>query len=254
MFRLVAKGLIAVALILTSLITGCADNSVSTGGKATAGNRDISYYFPTSEGYTTQYEVSRPNGTSEIITYEVGPQISIQGFNGRKWYVYDKNGSRSTSFIVQTSSDLYFYESITSPAENILSLPLSPGSSWPRFTTNDQTSDGSIDTTGGTGGSGLKGFLDNGTNSNDNKDGSVAGKNFPTDGSNTLLVESIETVVLSSGASFSGAVKLTNGGSGGINSYWFAPGVGLVKYVIGAQSADSNDGATVGELFRYGVI
>ncbi len=251
MFKLITRGLLLAGLVLVA-VAGCSNNSVGSGDSFSSPSR-IEDYFPMSQGYSTQYDVSYPNGTTEIVTFEVGPPALVQGGTANKWFVYDQNGNRSTSYLAETGSDLFFYETQNSSPERILSLPLKRGATWNRFdTNNDQITTGQGDITISTG---LKGQLNGGgqgqgqTNGNG---GPIAGKNFPTSGSNEVYVDGFETVMLSNGGVYSGALKLRNGGNGGYNFYWFAPGVGLVKYVIGAPSPESTDGAVVGELRAFG--
>jgi hypothetical protein len=78
-------------------------------------------------------------------------------------------------------------------------------------------------------------------------------KLLPVDGGNELTVTAVEELNTIYDHHFSGVVKVSNTErNGSINSYWFAPGVGLVKYVIGATTQNPN-GVTVGEIVDFGV-
>lgn len=253
MFQFITKTLSIVATFaLLAGLTGCS-RDVITGTATGPGSNSVEYYFPLTEGYTTEYRVTRPNGSEETIRFEVGASVSFPGSDAREWFAYDASGKKSTSYVEATSSALFIYETAGSAAERVLSMPLIAGSSWSRFgaESNDLAGGDQSDTTGG----GIKGLLDQG-NGEDNGDkgggtGTDYSKNFPTDGSGNLTVERIETVVLSDGSTYSGSLKIKNGGSTGVNYYWFAPGVGLVRYAIGASLDGNTSGATVGELQRF---
>ena len=88
-------------------------------------------------------------------------------------------------------------------------------------------------------------------NGEDSDNGGVVGKVFPTTGSNVRWVARVETITLNDGVVFSGAAKVVNQlSNGSTNQYWFAPGFGLVRYVIGATQSYPN-GQQVGELVSF---
>jgi hypothetical protein len=67
-----------------------------------------------------------------------------------------------------------------------------------------------------------------------------------------LTVVGVDFVSLKAGSSYSHAVKIVNIGSDGTNNaYWFAPGVGLVKYILGVSHNDPTTGNVVGELVSF---
>jgi len=78
--------------------------------------------------------------------------------------------------------------------------------------------------------------------------GNGAAKNFPTMGSNYLEVSAIEDIKLSNGNSFTQCLKVENGSRSSSNYYWYAPGVGLVRYVIGVDPQNYPEGEVVGEV------
>ena len=251
-FKGIATNSLLAMIVIAAGCSGSDRASVNSNGLLTS---NVQNFFPLDEGSVKEFTVKSSNGAVNIVTFEVGAEIRVGNDLATEWFVYDGNGNKSTSFVLASPSLILFYEDINSQAETILKLPLEVGSSWERFGENTSNGGGDIFTGLINGGSDPKGLLDgNDTTSGGNKDGGNgsidAGKNFPTDGANRMEVDKFETVVLSKGASYSNALKLKNGGLGGVNYYWFAAGVGLVKYVLGGQTDGSEAGATVGELTR----
>ncbi len=168
----------------------------------------------------------------------------------KEWIAVDQFGVKSTSIVTISPSAIVFYETPNAPGETILALPLEAGASWLRY------GESSVDSEIGDSFGGLitnlngKGDPADADSTVDGKSGDPidAGKNFPIDGSESLIVDGFEKVLLSNGEAYSDAVKLRNGGLGGVNYYWFAPGTGLVKFVLRGQTDGSEVGATVGEL------
>jgi hypothetical protein len=67
-----------------------------------------------------------------------------------------------------------------------------------------------------------------------------------------MVVDKIENVTLNSGEMYSNAVRISNPGSSGrYNYYWYAQGVGLIKYVINSRNDDNPSGQIEGELVSY---
>ena len=246
--RTVATLALGAIAVFGIFLVGCSDNSGTTSSGTTGG--DVTYYFPVTEGYTTVYEVSSAEGGSKTVSFEVGRQVPFGMSTAYEWYV-TTNGNTETSYLLVDDSSVVFHENSRLPGEVILSLPLKPGSSWNRFTQTRQ------DTTSTETyydnfwknklGGGEPGTYDGGIN-----DGKSYQKLFPTEGSNQMTVDAVEGVSLSSGTMYSGSIRLRNTGPDGkSNYYWFAPGIGLVKYVIGAGD-DYTTGESVGTLVSYG--
>jgi hypothetical protein len=68
-----------------------------------------------------------------------------------------------------------------------------------------------------------------------------------------MTVEEAGTLYLTNGDYYTAAYRVSTE-TGGVltNYYWFVPGVGLVKYVIGATEDNPANGNIVGELMEYG--
>lgn len=68
-----------------------------------------------------------------------------------------------------------------------------------------------------------------------------------------MTVDKLESIELTSGRYFSGVYRVSNdAGANTRNYYWYAPGVGLVKYVLGAVDSNDPTGGIQAELIDYG--
>jgi len=234
----------AVILILSAFAWGCSGHFVTASDPASFSNNDVVEYFPLDESYQATFELKEVNRASEIIVFKVGKKIPFLEDSATLW-ISKIGSSVDTGFVVVSSSSLTIYESSNSAGEKVLDIPLTVGKSWSRFSsisagTEDDftiiiTDNKLTNDTGSTGDSG------------------VANKSFPTDGSAVMTVDKFESIQLSNGDYYSNTVRISNGGSGSTrNYYWFAPGVGLVKYVIGSLDANDPTGNIKAELISRG--
>ncbi|MEE8576958.1 MAG: hypothetical protein V3T31_06855 [candidate division Zixibacteria bacterium] len=258
-------------LIMACLVwTGCSEqtNSVAGTGSSFESSPAVAN-FPVGTGYTTTYSVTTADGGQDIVSYEVGAQTRVQGLDAYAWTVSYGNGRTSVGYLVVTDSALFFLSSASATPERVLSLPLSPGSSWSRSDITGLFDE--VDTQGGGNEPDAKDEeeddgLDGGTDGKDNGDlpddgddpnssPTVSSRGFPTSGNATMTVLSGGTVTLDNGSRYNGVLWITNQSyDGKRNYYWYAQGVGMVKYVLGANSGDPYHGDEVGELVQSGVL
>jgi hypothetical protein len=224
---------------------GCSDTTKITTSSNQESAVQVVYYFPLNEGDTTVFDVTI-SGITEQKTFVMSGTVKLGISDAQSW-VISSGGNVDTSYLVATDSALYFLETPNASPEKILSLPLTPGASWPRYYNYDVTGYyynydyyGDLGTGTGTGtgtdttsGNGQPfGNADSSTTGGD-----VAAKNYPSDGANTFTVVGTDSVALGTLGSFPDAVKISNIGYGGTtNLYWYVPGIGLVKYMIGTNS------------------
>lgn len=245
------RGTIGSCFLAISLIwAGCSSGGNITINSSNDITSSVENFFPVEAGSIREYSISNPNGTIDTVSFEIGSTVPFGSKLTKEWIAVDQFGVKSTSLVTISPSAIVFYETPNAPGETILALPLEAGASWLRY--GESSDDSEIgDSFGGliTNLNG-KGEPADADSTVDGKSGDPidAGKNFPIDGSETLIVDGFEKVLLSNGEVYSDAVKLRNGGLGGVNYYWFAPGTGLVKFVLRGQTDGSEVGATVGEL------
>ncbi len=239
--RLFNKG---ISLVVAAFISqGCSNHFVQAVGPDASSTEETPDYFPLNPGYSLTYEISTAYGSSELISYTVGRQVSFQGGQATEWINSD-NGRKDTSYFVLNGSSLIFYEGIQSAPEVILDLPLAVGKSWDRHgTPGSKITDTTIragdiiiikDSTGTNNESGLS-------------------SSFLTEGRAIMTIDKIESIELNNGRYYSGVYRVSNdAGANTRNFYWYAPGVGLIKYVLGAVESENPSGGVGAELLYYG--
>jgi len=244
--HLITLGLgLAVSALLWA---GCSDDTVR-GSLEPSPYHDapVTKYFPVAEGYSTQLSVTSPDGGQSTVTYEIGDQTTYNYYEAYPLRLYKGTTLLSTDYLVVTDSALFLFEGGVS-AQKILDLPLQAGYSWQR---DDLTELNALDdqSDGGGGGDGGGDTGDDGGGATQSPQGYPA-----TSGTLQMTVITKESVILDNDLSFSGVYRIQNeNASGGYNYYWYASGVGLVKYVINANPSDINDGSEVGVLTDYGI-
>jgi hypothetical protein len=243
--RTIWFSLLSAGAVLLFSLAGCSDDDIIGSYESpTVNPSSTTFYFSIDPGYTSTFEVRESDGRSSLLTLKVGRQVPFLGTSAVEWFHQVESGF-DTSFVVISGASIYLYETKGSIPERILQGPIAQGAQWTRYPTADSQGDTTTITTGETD---LGDIVDKGNA--DTGDGGAL-KFFPTTGSNELRVERIETIVLSTGSSFSGCAKVVNQLSDdSMNQYWFAPGYGLVKYVIGATQGYPA-GRQIGEMVSF---
>ncbi len=234
----------AIILIVSAFAWGCSGHFVTASDPVSFSNNEVVEYFPLDESYQSTFELTQINRASEFIVFKVGKKIPFLEDSAVQW-ISIIGSSVDTGFIVVSSSSLIIYESSSSGGEKVLDIPLTVGKSWSRFSSISAGTEDDFTII----------ITDNKlTNDSGNtSDSGVTNKTFPTDGSAVMTVDKYESIQLSNGDYYSNTVRISNDGSGGTrNYYWFAPGVGLVKYVIGSLDANEPKGNIEAELISHG--
>ena len=257
-------GAIAAVCLIGALtvIVGCSENDVIVADIADSpAGTALNTYFPISDGYTTTYRVTS-NGVSELISFEVDGRAAAPHNDMWQFVAELPSGVRDTSYLRVTSQAVYHYDGLQGDPETILQAPLSIGHSWNRFGENSPESEvvyDSVNISLGNLDALLKGNGTvkelNGTDGSDYQpyDDWLAAKVFPTQGRLQIRVQAQEQLNLSNGRHYSYVLRLSNVQQDGrSNYYWYAPGVGLVRYVLGATVTSYPDGDVVGELVEFG--
>jgi len=245
MIRKLACAFTLIAVCLTAFIWyGCSDNTVRTVISADewAADSGDSYFLPLDRGFAVVYEITKADGSSDMITLEVGKMVPLGSIMAYEWFS-DDGSIRDTGYIAAGVDAAYFYESASSSAEKMLQLPLVVGDSWERFS-EDYDGDDWVD------------ILTDDTDDDDDSEtqDDAFSKVLPSEGGNIMTVVGYEDVELSYGSYFTNAVKIRNDGDspGKMNYYWYVSSIGLVKYVLGTTDGSYPRGDVVGELVDYG--
>ncbi len=244
-YRTIRHSSISLVAAAWLALAGCSESDIiGTSNEPSVDPHAITFYFPVESGYTSTLEVRESDGRTGTITFKVGDVVPFGSSSAVQWF-HQAGSGFDTSYIRVNGTAIYLYETFSSSPERILQGPLVQGSSWTRYPTIDTPLDTTSIVTGETD---LGDLVDK---DGDNGGGGGAAKSFPTTGSNEMRVERVETILLTSGSSFAGCAKVTNQLSDGSeNQYWFAPGYGLVKYVIGATESFPS-GRQTGELVSF---
>lgn len=222
--------------VVTALVIGCSD-TVSFVSERTDQQPQVTQYFPLEPGLTASYRIDNANGLTEFVTYTIGAPVDYQANQAYRWIKHESNGAIDTSFFFASSDGLYFLEGLSAQTEKMLGYPLTVGKSWSLY---DDVSNPDDTVTIGAGGP-------------DSTDGGNTGASpsFFVEGGTTLSVVAVEGIQLEHGSYYSGTVKVRNVGvDNTTNYYWYAPGIGLVKYVLGATEFNP-DGQKTGEMISY---
>lgn len=132
-----------------------------------------------------------------------------------------------------------------------MSLPLYAGRSWDR---SDETELSGLDNNPD-----QDDADDNSDDGGQTEDGDAGPQDGPqffpsSNGQQTMTVLGRETVYLDDGQAFAGSYRIRNDNlDGGSNYFWYAPGIGLVRYVLNADPNDIGQGSEVGELINFGI-
>ena len=251
MKRSVFLKLFAAFIILGYLVySGCSDSSstISESDQPQSTVSQLEQYFPLSTGRTLQYAVSNSEtGKDTHERYVIGQGVSQNGHSGYIWIHTDLNypDLSDTSYFYSDGTALYYYENPDARPEKILETPLETGRQWQRFEINPREAEE---------GTNLIYILTDGKYKNDEPDDArpidylYGAKSFPTLGSATMTVRGFEDIVLDNGQVIRDCCRIENSAGDYYNNYWYAPGVGLVKYIIGATEEELSSGTVAGEL------
>lgn len=235
-------------IVCTASLLSCA-NSVETFVYSTDAIYGADGYFPLTPGFTSEFKVEQANGLVNLVTFEIGDQVTYQNQTAWEWISQTK-GVEDTGYLVQSGDGLYFLDPDEYSREKLLELPLKIGNSWFRF---EQTIIDSFPIDDG--GDIIVGDGGSGDGQDDQDTVSVFGPqlSYPVTGSNNMSVQAIEEIILKDGSHYSGAVRVHNEGPNGHNFYWYVPKIGLVRYIIGTDAQASDEKGTVGDLISFGV-
>jgi hypothetical protein len=216
---------------------------------------DISQYFPLQTGSAVRYmEVNNKFNDTSFYWISIGEYQNIGAWDVYQWTktIEDYPGHFDIGYLYCDDNALYLLEGENQLPEKILEGPLEIGNVWQRYSPSNSRPFDSDD------------FVfynddeknhnhDNGlgdANNENRPEGKGAPKIFPTVGSNRLEISAIENIDLDNGNSFDNAIKIENMMGNSENYYWYAPRIGLVKYVLGAGSEPYPYGEVVGEIVR----
>ena len=220
----------------------CSDKTFTSTSTVISDNAKPTTFLPLEPGLRVSYIVSEPE--SQYYDLEVTNPANIAGNPGYAIRKTDRNTGETEIFYRYTKDNAIFESGSTSyPGVRILESPFVIGNSWDRF---DNVTDAGTIITGDI----IIGDLDD----DDILPGNTL-KTIPGDGYSTMSIVGIESVEALNGISYGSCIKVAWQTDEYIyNYYWYAAGIGLVKYEQNCNLLAASDNRTVGVMTDYQVV
>ncbi|UCD93904.1 MAG: hypothetical protein JSU69_09040 [Candidatus Zixiibacteriota bacterium] len=237
----------AAAATVILLWAGCSETPTDNSAIADT-TPDISSYFPLNPGSSLQYmETSNVFGQTSYYRCTIGEGVNVGGYTVYEWTRQNVHYPLSvdTGYLFSENDGLYYFESSNTIPEKLLESPLEVGNSWLRFDPSQNLLDADDIIAITTESNNIK-------PADDAQDSLPSGgqitKTYPTIGSNYFEISAIEDIDLDNGNTFEDCLKVENQINDASNYYWYARGVGLVRYVVGVDPDNYPNGELVGEI------
>ncbi|MBN2226572.1 MAG: hypothetical protein JW763_04345 [candidate division Zixibacteria bacterium] len=251
--------LITLALSMLALagFYGCSDDS-PTDAELSSGIdafNAVVEYFPVQEGVSADFTITDNVNSSEgHQRICIGKSVRVNGRQVYQWLFtnLDYPSLVDTGYLYGENNALYYFELGDSQAERILEAPFIQGRSWERYDV-DITAEDEEETYTYALDSNLTGY--NGKEQVDDPQDdyieyneSAPALTTPVTGSNELKIRAVEEALeTESGLEFDDCLRVENLDGGYVNRYWYAAGVGLVRYAL-RISEKYPEGEIVGEV------
>ncbi len=228
--RKILWSLLIVTTLLSMVIMGCSSKKFTNTSTTISDTAHPTTYIPLDQGWRVSYTLLEPE--TEHFYVEVSDPVVVYGNPG--FTIRRTNTTtleQSVSFMYATSSAMYQSGATNNPGYKILELPYTVGHSWERMTS-----------------SGGGGVTDSTIDIDDAGDDGL----YLTDGDSelysTMSIVAKENVVALDGHTYSNCLKIEwQVGEYAYNYFWYAAGIGLVKYenVPNILSASENNTVSV---------
>ncbi len=223
----------AIILIIAICLPGCSDKTMTTTEVATNPDSGAQTYLPLMDGWRVSYVYVQPQ--SGQLNIEVADPVMIAGNPGFTVRQYDPNGPYIEAFYRYAKGEAIFESaSLQDPGVRILEAPFVIGNSWDR---NDTSTTSSVITDLG----------------GDTGDGGGVTYKTKTDGTySTMSIVSIEDVLALNDIVYGHCIKVAwQTGPSTYNYYWYAPGIGLIKFEQDVDLFNLDAEHTVGVMTDY---
>jgi hypothetical protein len=229
--------LLAVAAIISVLalaMPGCSDKTFTSNTTITNPGTSAVTYLPLEDGWRISYVLLQPE--SGQFNIEVADPVMVAGNPGFTIRKTDPATGYTTVFYRYAKGEAIFESySLREPGLRILESPYAIGNSWDRndtTTTNPVIIDFPIDTGDG--------------------DGGVTLKPQTNPGYSIMSIVSIEDVQALNNITYGHCIKVAwQTGPSTCNYYWYAPGIGLVKFQQDVDLFGSSTDYTLGVMSDY---
>ena len=236
--------IVLIPIFMGLLIPGCSDKTFTSTTTTLSQDADPTAFIPLEQGLRVSYVVLEPE--SQSFDIEVTDPVNIAGNPGFTIRKTDRNtGAIQTFYRYKKDNAIFESGSTSSPGERILESPFVIGNDWDRFdlTTETNTIVDDIVT---------EEFQVNG--GNDVNPGDTY-KTKPGNGYTTMSIVGVETVESLSGISYGNCLKVAwQTGESTYNYYWYAAGIGLVKFEQNYNTLAASNNYTVGVITGYQTV
>jgi hypothetical protein len=223
----------AVITVIALIMPGCSDKTITSTTVATNPDSRAVVYMPLTDGWRVSYALVEPE--TGQVNIEVADSVMVAGYPGFTIRKYDPNGPYEEIFYRYAKGDAIFEShSLNDPGVRILEAPFVIGNSWDR---NDTSTTNSIITgfgaDSGIGGGGIYKTKTAGTYT-------------------TMSIVSVDDILALNDISYGHCIKVAwQTGPSTCNYYWYAPGIGLVKFEEDVNLFDLSAEHTIGIMTDY---
>ena len=220
--RLLTPVIIITGMVLI-IMAGCSDKIFNHSETVIPANASPSVYIPMEQGWRINYALLEPS--TEYFSVEVTDSVSIAGNPGvTVRHINSSTGEITYSYCYEKGNAVFESWSTDNPGVRILESPFVIGHSWDRMDTSTTTTTFPYDsnTTDGGGVIDWKDYFE--TNG-------FFLKIIPGEAYNTMSFIGHETVIGLNGVEYGQCLKVAWPlDSLACNYYWYAAGIGLVKF------------------------
>lgn len=228
--------LLMTPVVVVALMQGCSDKTFTTTSVAIPENASATVYIPLDQGWRINYVLLEPE--TEYFEVEITDPVYVAGYPGFTVRRTNRQtGEIQTWYLYEKGTAIFESSSLQDPGARILESPFVIGNTWDRYDTSTTIS------------TSLSG---NGEDSNDSGIVPDGHKTKPDGAYSTMSIVNIESVTAMNGMSYGNCLKVAwQTGESTYSYFWYAPGVGLVKFEQNINTISLIDNRTIGVMTDY---
>jgi len=232
-----------ITLFLGIVMPGCSDQTFVSSTTVVPGDADPDIYIPLEQGFRISYVLLEPE--TEYFDVEITDPATVAGNPGFTVRNTDRNGGQTETYYLYMKDNAIFKSgSTTYPGEKILESPFVAGKTWNRF---DTTASG----TGITSDTEDDWLNDVGDDQDDGDPGNTL-KNRPDENYGQMTITGFETVEAVNGNKYGNCLKVAwQVDESTYNYFWYAPGIGLIKFEECKSLSAAADGQVLGVMTDF---
>jgi hypothetical protein len=231
-----------IPIFLGIVIPGCSDKTFTSTETVAPQGGDPTTYIPLKPGLRVSYVVLEPE--TQNFDIEVTDPVKVAGYDGYVIRKTDRStGQTGYSYMYEVGNAIFESGSTSSRGERILESPFVVGNTWNRFDTSSTPVINDYDD-----------FYNDDNEINDGYPWDTY-KTKPDDGYYTMSIVARESVEGLNGINYGNCIKVAwQTGEYSWNYYWYAAGIGLVKYEHNYNSLSAAANHTVGVMTDYQIV